>query len=71
VFKKRVLRRIFGPRRDEVTEEWRSLYNEGHIDLYITPAIIWVIKSRIMKWAGNVARMGGEKICIHGFSWET
>jgi hypothetical protein len=52
-----VLRRIFGPKRDEVTGEWRRLHNEEHNDLYSSPNIIWVIKSRRM-WAGHVARMG-------------
>jgi hypothetical protein len=58
VFQNRVLRRIFGPKRDEVTEEWRRLNNEELIDLYSSPNIIWVIKSKGMMWARNVARMG-------------
>jgi len=58
VFENMVLRRIFGPRREEVTEEWRRLYNEELIDLYTSPNIVWVIKSRRMRWAGHVARMG-------------
>jgi hypothetical protein len=53
-----VLRRIFGPKRDEVTGEWRKLYNEELHDLYSSPTIVMVIKSRIMRWAGHVARMG-------------
>jgi hypothetical protein len=53
-----VLRRIFGPRRDEVTVEWRKLHNEEPNDLYFSPNIIRVIKSRRMRWAGHVARMG-------------
>ena len=53
-----MLRRIFGPRRDEVTGEWRRLHNEELNDLYSLPNIVWVIKSRRMRWAGHVARMG-------------
>ena len=48
---------IFGPRRDGVTEEWRKLHNEELNDLYSSPSIMWVIKSRRMRWAGHVARM--------------
>jgi len=55
-----VLRRIFGPRRDEVTGEWRRLHNEELNDLYSSPNIVRVIKSRSMRWAGHVARMGEE-----------
>ena len=57
VFEKMVLRRIFGPRRDEVTGEWRRLHNEKLIDLYSSPNIVRVIKSRRMRWAGHVALM--------------
>jgi hypothetical protein len=53
----RVLRRIFGPKRDEVTGEWRKLHNEELHDLYSSPSIIRIIKSQRMKWAGHVARM--------------
>ena len=56
-----VLRRIFGPRRDEVTGEWRRLHNEELNDLYSSPNIVRVIKSRRMRYAGHVARMGEEK----------
>ena len=56
-----VLRRIFGPRRDEVTGERRRLHNEGLNDLYSSPNIVRVIKSRRMGWAGHVARMGEER----------
>ena len=55
-----VLRRIFGPRRDEVTEEWRRLHNEEQSDLYSSTNIVQVIKLRRMRWAGHVARMGEE-----------
>jgi hypothetical protein len=58
VFKKRMLRRVFGPKRDEVTGEWRNLHNEELIDLYSLPNIVRVVKSRRMRWAGHVARMG-------------
>jgi hypothetical protein len=61
VFENRVLRRIFGPKRDEVTEEWRKLDNEELHNLYCSPNIIRQIKSRRMWWAGHVARMGEEK----------
>jgi hypothetical protein len=58
VFENRVLRRIFGPKRDEVTGEERELHNEELRDLYTSPSIIRIIKSRGMRWAGDVARMG-------------
>ena len=57
VFENRVLRRIFGPKRDGVTGEWRQLHNEELNDLYSSPNIVRVIKSRRVRWAGNVARM--------------
>ena len=60
MFKNMVLRRIFGPRRNEVTGEWRRLHNEELNDLYSSPNIVRVIKSRRMRWAGHVARMGEE-----------
>ena len=58
VFANRVLRIIFGPKRDEVTGEWRKLHYEELNDLYSSPSIVRVIKSRRMRWAGHVARMG-------------
>jgi hypothetical protein len=58
VFGKRVLRRIFVPKRDEVTGEWRKLHNEELHDLYSSPCIIRIIKARRMRWVGHVARMG-------------
>ena len=61
VFENMVLRRIFGPRRDEVTGEWRVLHNEELNDLYCSPNIVRVIKSRRMRWAGHVERMGEER----------
>ena len=64
VFENKVLRRIFGPKRDGVTGEWRKLHNEELNDLYCSPNIMRVIKSRRMRWAVHVARMGGGK-CVH------
>ena len=55
------MRRIFGPRRDEVMGEWRRLHNKELNDLYSSPNIVRVIKSRRMRWAGHVARMGEER----------
>ena len=61
VFENRVLWRIFGPKRDEVTGEWRKLHNEELNDLCFSTNIVRVIKSRRMRWAGNVARMGQRR----------
>ena len=58
MFENRVLRRVFGPKRDEVTGEWRKLHNEELSDLCPLPNIVRVVKSRRMRWAGHVARMG-------------
>jgi len=66
VFENRVLRRVFGPNRDEVTGEWKKLHNEELSNLYSLPNIVRVVKSRRMKWAGHVARMGEG--CT-GFWW--
>jgi len=60
VFENRVLRRRFGPRRDEVTGEWRRLHNVELNDLYFSPNIVRVMKSRRVRWAGHVARMDEE-----------
>ena len=62
VFEKRVLRRVFGPKRDEVTGEWRKLHNEELSDLYSLPNIVRVVKSKRMRWAGHVARMGEGRV---------
>jgi len=62
VFENMVLRRIFGRRREEVTGEWRRLHNEEVNDLYSSPNIVRVIKSRRMRWAGHVARMVEERV---------
>jgi hypothetical protein len=71
VFENRVLRRIFGPKRDEVTGEWRKLHNEELNRLYSLPNIVRVIKSRRLRWAGHVARMGGRESCVQGFAGES
>ena len=60
VFENRVLRRMFGPRRNKVTGEWRKLHNEELNDLYCSPNIVRVIKSRGMRWEDHVARMGRD-----------
>jgi hypothetical protein len=69
VFENRVMRRVFGPKRDKVTGEWRKLHNEELNDLYYSSNIYRVIKSRRMRLAGHVARMG-ERRCL-GFGGET
>jgi hypothetical protein len=61
VFENRVLRRIFGPNRDRVTGGWRELHNEELHNLYSSPNIIRIMKSRRMRWAGHVARMGEKR----------
>jgi hypothetical protein len=72
VFENRVLRRVFGPKRDEVTGEWRKLHSEELNDLYSLPNIVRVVKSRRMRWA-HVARMGRKEGCTGcwwGNLWE-
>jgi hypothetical protein len=66
----RVLRRVFGPKRDEVTGEWRRLHNEELNDLYFLPNIVRVVKSRRMSWTGHVACMRGKR-GAHGVGGET
>jgi hypothetical protein len=61
VFENRVLRRIFGPKRNRVTGGWRKLHNEELHNLYTSPGIIRIIKSRRMTWAGHVVRMGEKR----------
>ena len=62
VFENRVLRIVFGPKRDELTGEWRKLHNEELSDLYSLPNIVRVVKSRRMRWEGHVARMGEGRV---------
>jgi hypothetical protein len=67
VYENSVLRRIFEPKRDEVTGEWRKLHNEELYDLYPSPNIVRVIRSKRMKWTGHVARIGESRgVCIQG-----
>jgi hypothetical protein len=61
IFQNRVLRKIFGPKRDEVTTEWRGLHNKELYDLYSSPNTIWAIKPGRMTWAGHVTRMGDRR----------
>ena len=70
VFENRVMRRVFGSKTDEVTGEWRKLHNKELNDLYCSPNIVHVIKSRRMRWAGHVAYEGEERR-IQGFGGET
>jgi hypothetical protein len=60
-FENRMMKRVFGPQWDEVTWEWRKLHNEELNDLYSLPNIVRLVKSRRMKWAGHVARMGKKR----------
>ena len=69
MFENRVLRSVFGPKRDEVTGEWIKLHNEELSDLYSLPKIVRVVKSRRSRWAGHVARMG-EGRGVQGSGWE-
>jgi hypothetical protein len=66
----RVLMRIFGPKRDEVTGGWRKLHDEELHGLYSSPSIVRVIKARRMRWEGHVVRIGGGERCIQHFGWE-
>jgi hypothetical protein len=70
VFENRVLRRIFGPKRDEVIEGWRKLHNEELHNLYCSPSIIRLTMSKRMGWAGHLARMGRGRMRIV-FWWES
>jgi hypothetical protein len=67
VSQKGVPRKIFEPERDEVTREWRKAHNQKLQNLYPSPNIIRVIKSRRMRWVGHVARMGKQERCIQSF----
>jgi hypothetical protein len=68
VFENRVLRRIFGPKRDEMAGEWRRLHNEELVELYSSPNIIRVIKSKRMRWEKHIAPMGKREVHT-GFWW--
>jgi hypothetical protein len=70
MFENKVLRRMFGPKRDVGTGEWRKLHNEELRDLYSSPSMIRIIKSRRMRWAEHVARMGNREMRI-GYWWES
>ena len=63
MFENRVLRRVFGPKRDEVREEWRKLHNEEHRDLYSLPNIVRVVESRRMRWWGMWRAWGRVEVC--------
>jgi hypothetical protein len=69
VYENRVLRRIFGPKRDEVTGEWRKLHNEELRDLYSSLSIIRMIKSRRMRWVGHVPLERWDEVMWTGFVW--
>jgi hypothetical protein len=70
VFENRVLRRLFGMKRDEVTGEWRKLHNEELPDLYSSPSIIRIMKSSRMRWAGHVTRIGRKGTLVACW-WES
>jgi len=70
MFENRALRRMFGPKRDEVTGEWRNLHREELNDLCSSPNITRVIEAKRIRWAGHVALMGMGKVCT-GFWWGT
>ena len=69
MFGNRVLERIFGSKRDGLTGEWRKIHNEELNDLYSSPNIFRVIKSRIMRWAGHVTRMGEKRGVFRVLVW--
>jgi hypothetical protein len=71
VFENRVLRSVFGPKREKITQEWRTLQNWELNDLYSSPNIIRVIKSRRITWKDRVAHMGKRVRCIQGFGGKT
>ena len=71
MFENRLLRRVFGPKRDKVTGDWRKLHNEELSDLYSLPNIVRVAKSRRMRWAEHVANMGQGERGAQGSGWET
>jgi len=71
VFENRVLRRVFRPKRDEVTGKWRKLHNDKLSNLYSLPNIVRVVKSRRMRWAGHVARIEGGERCAQSSDGET
>ena len=70
VFENRVLRRVFGPKRDEITGEWRKLHNEELSDLYSLPNIVRVVKSRRMRWAEHLALMGERRGVYRVLVWK-
>jgi len=70
VFENRMLRSIFGSKRDELTGEWRKLHNKELNDLYCSPNIVRVIKSRIKRWAGHVAHMGARRSVYRILVWK-
>ena len=71
MFENRVLRRVFGPKRDEAIGEWRKLHNEELSDLYSLPNIVRVVKSRRMRWGRACGAYGGGEGCAQGSDWET
>jgi hypothetical protein len=70
MFENRVLRKLFGPKKDEVTKEWRKLHKDELNDLYCLSNIVRVIKSRRMRWAVHVARMGEKRDVYWGLVWK-
>jgi hypothetical protein len=70
VFENRMLRRLFGPKRDEETGGWRKLHNEEFHNLYSSPSVITMIRPKRMKWTGHIAQMGRRGVHI-GYWWES